>query len=552
MSARLRRFGRELAYLTVGGVTSYVALLTWTVGITVAAGLAVLIVAIPVAVLVAGIFRWAAELDRQNARILTGAPIGREYRSPAEPGIWVRMLTTLRDPQVWRDLAWLVLHSVVGQLLALIALTLVGTTLATLTLPVWGGYIPGEAAQWGPLPLADVRTRWIGTAVSVPLAVITVLVTGPMARAELWLARWLLGPRAERAERGTDPGPLSPPAVPVARYRPEIAIPIHGAIAVVLGVGLTLIWVLTGAGHSFWPVWPWFAIATTVAVHVLLVRASQSDSEAGMLRALLRTGIEFAVAIALMLVVIWALAGGGFFWPVWPMVGMAFPLATLALLVAAPWRDSEALAQRVDVLTRTRRDAVDAQAAELRRIERDLHDGAQARLVALAMKLGRAEARLAADHPEEAALIGEARAEAGAAIAELRDLARGIAPPILVDRGLLAAVQALAARSPVDTEVRGEIASRLPAAIESCAYFVCSEALTNVAKHAAGASATIELRHVDGELSVRIVDDGPGGASESGGGLSGLRSRVAALDGRFDVVSTRLGTTIVMAVPCGS
>ncbi len=546
MTARLRRFGRELAYLTVGGVTAYVALVTWTAGITVAATLAVLIVAIPAVVFVATVFRWAAELDRQNARILAGAPIGREYRRPAQPGVWVLMQTRLRDPQLWRDLCWLALHSVIGQLLAIVALTLVGTTLATLTLPVWGGYIHGEAAHWGPLPLGEARTRWIGTAVAIPLAAITVLLTGPMARAELWLARWLLGPRADRRPA---PAPL---AAPAARYRPEVAIPVHGAIAVVLGVGLTLIWALTGAGHSFWPVWPWFAIATTVAVHVLLVRASQADSDAGMLQVLLRTGIEFAVAIALMLVVIWALAGGGFFWPVWPMVGMAFPLATLWLLSTAPWRDSEALVQRVDVLTRTRRDAVDAQAAELRRIERDLHDGAQARLVALAMKLGRAEARLAAEHPDEAALIGEARADASAAIAELRDLARGIAPPILADRGLLAAVEALADRSPVETEVRGTIAGRLPAAVENCAYFVCSEALTNVAKHAAGARASIELRHEDGELSVRIVDDGPGGASESGGGLSGLRSRVAALDGRFDVVSTRLGTTIVMAVPCES
>lgn len=546
MSARLRRFGRELAYLTLGGVTSYVALVTWITGVSVAAALAVLVVAIPVAVLVATLFRWVAELDRQNARIVAGVSIGRQYRRPVQPGLWARMQTTLRDPQVWRDLAWLAIHSLIGQLLAIVALTLVGTTLATLTLPIWGGYIPGDAAHWGPLPLAEARTRWIGTAVAFPLAAITVSVMGPMARAELWLARWLLGPRSERPPRP------APQVAPVARYRPEVAIPVHGAIAVVLGVGLTVIWALTGAGHSFWPVWPWFAIATTVAVHVLLVRASQADSDAGMLLVLLRTGIEFAVAIALMLIVIWALAGGGFFWPIWPMIGMAFPLATLWLLSTAPWRDSDALAQRVDVLTRTRRAAVDAEAAELRRIERDLHDGAQARLVALAMKLGRAEARLAAERPEEAALIADARADAGAAIAELRDLARGIAPPILVDRGLLAAVEALADRSPVETEVRGAIGVRLPAAVESCAYFVCSEALTNVAKHAPGARATIELRYDHGELSVRIADDGPGGADEDGGGLSGLRGRVAALDGSFDVASTRLGTTIVMAVPCES
>lgn len=551
MSARVRRFGRELAYLTAGGLTSYLALVTWTVGLSLVAGLAVLIIAIPVAVTVAAAFRWVVELDRQNARIIAGAPIGRAYHRSARPGLWPRMQTALRDRQFWRDLGWLLLHSVVGQLLAIIALTFVATTLATLTLPVWGGYIPGDAAHWGPLPLGEARARWAGPAVAIPLAAITVWLTGLMARAELWLARWLLGPRAAGPAGDATPA-AEPLGAPAFRYRPEIAIPMHGVVAFVVGITLTLIWLVTGAGRSFWPVWPWFALLTTIAVHVLLVRAARQQTGDGMLRVLLRTGIEFAVGLALMLVVIWALAGGGYFWPVWPMLGMAFPLGVLALMVATPWRDSEALAQRVDVLTRTRRDAVDAQAAELRRIERDLHDGAQARLVALTMKLGRVESRLAAEHPDEAALIGDARADATAAIAELRDLARGIAPPVLADRGLLAAVQALAGRSPVATEVRGTIAGRLPAAVENCAYFVCAEALTNVAKHAPGARATVELEQAGGELSVRVSDDGPGGADPDGGGISGLSSRVSALDGRLTVTSTAQGTTIDVGLPCGS
>src|SRR5206468_5317953 len=136
--------------------------------------------------------------------------------------------------------------------------------------------------------------------------------------------------------------------------------------------------------------------------------------------------------------------------------------------------------------------ALDVQAAELRRIERDLHDGAQARLVALSMQLGRAEARLGGE-PEVAELLRAARGEASAAIAELRDLARGIAPPVLADRGLPAAVEALGRRSPMPVAVHASIDRRLLPVVETAAYFVVAESLTNVAKHGGGAAARVEL-----------------------------------------------------------
>ncbi len=152
------------------------------------------------------------------------------------------------------------------------------------------------------------------------------------------------------------------------------------------------------------------------------------------------------------------------------------------------------------------------QAAELRRIERDLHDGAQARLVALSMQLGRAEERLE-DQPEVAELVRAARGEAGAAIKELRDLARGIAPPVLADRGLVAAVESLGQRSAVPVTVEAKIERRLPPVVETAAYFVVAEALTNVAKHAPSASARVVLTERDDRLLVEVADDGPGGAS---------------------------------------
>jgi signal transduction histidine kinase len=166
------------------------------------------------------------------------------------------------------------------------------------------------------------------------------------------------------------------------------------------------------------------------------------------------------------------------------------------------------------------------------------------------MQLGRAEERLAED-PDAQELVRAAREEAGEAIAELRDLARGIAPPVLADRGLPAAVEALGVRSAIPVEVRADVGpDRPPPVVESTAYFVAAEAITNVAKHATG-PASVEIDR-DGELlRVRVSDHGPGGADAAGSGLSGLRSRVEALDGTLRIESTSgEGTTVTAEIPC--
>jgi signal transduction histidine kinase len=219
------------------------------------------------------------------------------------------------------------------------------------------------------------------------------------------------------------------------------------------------------------------------------------------------------------------------------------------VLRALAGRGERALEDRVDELTRTRRGALDVQAAELQRIERDLHDGAQARLVSLSMRLGRAEDRLG-DRPELAALLREARADAGAAIAELRDLARGIAPPVLADRGLAAAVEALGRRSAIPVSVDADATDRLPPIVETVAYFVVAEALTNAAKHG-GPAALVRLGRARGRLVVSISDDGPGGADPAGGGLTGLRHRVEAIDGTLTIHSPPgEGTLLRAELPC--
>ena len=236
-------------------------------------------------------------------------------------------------------------------------------------------------------------------------------------------------------------------------------------------------------------------------------------------------------------------------------------LLVLALLLQRPlaisqaqiarWLLAPSLATRVAQLTETRAGAVDAATAELQRIERDLHDGAQARLVALAMDLGMAEERFDRDPESARELVGEARLEAKRALAELRDLARGMRPSLLAERGLGPAIVALAARSPVPATANVDVPAQLPAAVETAAWFVVSESLANTAKHSGAAHAAIWLTQREGQLSVEVVDDGSGGADRSGAGLRGLAQRVAALDGSLEVHSPPGGPTVVRAVlPC--
>ncbi|HEX2808076.1 MAG TPA: histidine kinase, partial [Kineosporiaceae bacterium] len=209
------------------------------------------------------------------------------------------------------------------------------------------------------------------------------------------------------------------------------------------------------------------------------------------------------------------------------------------------------LTQRVETLTQTREAAVDSVELERRRIERDLHDGPQQRLVAIAMDLGMAKAKLADDPESARELLDKAHAASKEAIIEMRQVARGIHPPVLTDRGLDAALSALAARSPVPVTMRVALTQRPAPTIEAIAYFSVSEALTNVAKHSGARSAQVEVGETDGALQVVVSDDGRGGADPSRGtGLSGLRQRLSAVDGTLSVDSPPGGgTRLTMRLP---
>ena len=208
---------------------------------------------------------------------------------------------------------------------------------------------------------------------------------------------------------------------------------------------------------------------------------------------------------------------------------------------------------RIGELEHSRARVVDAAEAERRRMERDLHDGAQQRLVALAMDLGRAKARFADDPEGAKAIIDQAHVEAKEALTELRNLVRGVHPPVLTDRGLDAALSGLAALSPVPVTVRADLNVRPTTSVEAIAYFVVAEALTNVAKHSRATRAEVSAdRHGD-VLRVVIRDDGIGGADPRGEGLSGLADRVAGVDGRLSVRSPAGGPTVIeVDLPCGS
>ena len=210
------------------------------------------------------------------------------------------------------------------------------------------------------------------------------------------------------------------------------------------------------------------------------------------------------------------------------------------------------LALRVRQLTQTRTEALDTGAAEIRRIERDLHDGAQARLVAMGMTLD-AAGQVIDTNPEAArALVFEARDASVKALAELRALIRGIHPPVLADRGLADAIRALALDTPARINLASDLDGRPPAPVESAAYFAVSELLANASKHADARQTWIDIRHTDAMLRIGVTDNGHGGADPSrGSGLRGIERRLAAFDGVLAISSPPGGpTAVTMEIPC--
>ncbi|MGW3498775.1 sensor histidine kinase [Streptomyces sp. NPDC001020] len=402
------------------------------------------------------------------------------------------------------------------------AVLLVPPVLALAALVVRRGPLPGgnHGVVWLSLPLlacsllgmrwvAGVHRRmagsWSGTPIAVPYRAAPATANRPWwGRARLW-TRWVL----------TDP----------ATWRDLLWTSFTG------GVGTTLAALVAA---------PVYVAAQLFGTFLGAGPVGQKPAAAHVFLAVLTVTTTLLVALP---IVLWAA----------PRLMLGYSRSARYLL--GPSRQEE-LAQRVDHLAQTRSDTLDAGAAEMRRIERDLHDGAQARLVAMGMALDTAQ-HLVVSNPEAAqSLLVEVKESSVKALAELRDLVRGIHPPVLADRGLADGVHALALDLPLRVHFTGELAGRAPAPVESAAYFAVSELLANVTKHAEARQIWIEIGHDNdlgaGTLRITVTDDGRGGADPTDGtGLFGVERRLAAFDGVLAVSSPPGGPTIVnMEIPC--
>jgi signal transduction histidine kinase len=309
-----------------------------------------------------------------------------------------------------------------------------------------------------------------------------------------------------------------------------------------------------------WPVGPWLAVATwrQLGFHLLAVLIGVAGG-----------GLVAACWLAPAAAIAYLAAGGQ------PAPGAAAVVLAVGLLLAAPWlarqvtradvaaatallgpSRGEELAVRLESLARSRSEIVAAADAERRRIERDLHDGAQQRLVSLAMNLGMARERFAGAPEPVRQAIADAHDEAMLALSEMREFIRGLHPAVLNDRGLNAALSGLAARAPLPVRLRVDLPRPASPSVEAVAYFIVSEALTNVAKHAQATQAEVTVSRQGDVLRIAVTDDGSGGAAPAAGdgtGLRGLAQRAASVDGTLTIDSPPGGPTVIAAeLPCES
>jgi signal transduction histidine kinase len=327
------------------------------------------------------------------------------------------------------------------------------------------------------------------------------------------------------------------------------ALRIQAVLAAVASTASITAW--AAAGGHFWPRWVLFGWGTALVAQLALRAGLRAPTPR---EQLLAVHWRLSAVLAPLEIVIWLLIDAPQpFWPGWAILGIAIALAIHVLVQRArpPSREKE-LAERVDVLTRSRRGIVDVQSAELKRIERDLHDGAQARIVSLAMNLGLARQLAQRDQGAADELIAEAQQSALTALDELRTVMSGIQPPVLSDRGLAGAVQALTLDLSVPATVTAALPGRPAVPVESALYLAVAECLANVVKHSQARRAWVTLGYAHGLLSATVGDDGVGGAGMSRGtGLAGVARRLEVFDGTVTVRSPAGGPTeVTMEIPC--
>jgi signal transduction histidine kinase len=517
----------QLAGLVLGSLGLAVVFTGW--------GLALGFLITPLIILVLFGFRWAigllARVQAEIANGLLGTRLEPPMRTTRGGNFLTRALNVARDGAFYRQQG----HLLAGWVVGLVAVAVAWNALQLLTAPVWYRWVD-DADVYG---FTDVDTF----AETLPLfaaglvaTVFAVHLVGWLTRLSRWLANELLS---------GEPQPARAPAELRALRLRSLAV--LAVVATSITLVLIVVWTLADSGN-FWPVWPMLALALAVAIPGWIVVVLENDKISRIALGSRGLAIQIGVSIALLafLVGAWAVTTPtGYFWVAWVALGLALAAGVSAAVVYG-LRE-----HRIERLEESREAAVNVQESELRRIERDLHDGAQARLVALGMSLGMAEEKLRSDPEAAVALLAEARSDAREALEELRDLARGIRPPILTDRGLGAAIEALGARSPVPVRVSVDVSERPPDAVETAAYFVVAEALANAIKHSSATRIDVTVTRSDGMLAAVVRDDGQGGAKLVGSGLTGLEQRVRALDGTLRVDSPAGGPTTVRAeLPC--
>jgi signal transduction histidine kinase len=512
----MRRTFNEFVYLLSGLVAAAV----WF-ALLLAGWLAVALSAVtPIVVPVLIAFRWAthglAVAEAALARELLGVD-ARVVQAPSrQPGYVNRIRAVVGDPVFWRQQAFGTIRMLAGFATGIVAAGAVAASLYLVSLPLTYRWVD----QW--------RVHTLGRAfAALPLGLAALVVSG------------LLVHMLARVWARMTPALLGAPSPRGGRRRSGLRE--HAGAYVAVNAIALAVWALTTRAY-FWPEWPLLALGVPLALHAIGVRSLEVSRRWRSVAVHAAAGATLTVFFA----AIWAVTTRGYFWPVWPLFAFVLTAGAHALVVRR-----SSLEARIDVLETTRAGAVEAAEDELRRIERDLHDGAQARLVALGMSLGLAQQRLADDPEGAKLLLDEARAGAEEALRELRDLARGIHPPVLTDRGLEAALAALVAHVPLPVDLDVDLSRRLAAAQETAAYFVAAEALANASKHAGASRIAVRIDEDGDTLVVRVHDDGRGGADAQGNGLAGLSRRVAALDGTVRVTSPDGGPTTVEAVmPC--
>ncbi len=421
-----------------------------------------------------------------------------------------------------------------------------------------GLMLAGTGPLWALVLLVAMARRQPGSRPDPARLLLALMLIGGSVLA----VRWLAGVTRRLAAQWC--------GVPIARpYRP----PPGGSDGAKIGFGQRLEWLLTDPATWRDLLWTiisacgaWVLAAAPAALVVFGLVGLAARSLAGGTTHQVAHAIPTASGHSAILGTGIAHPYIGFAPTAWAAIPLGLALAALGVWMAprllplycgiartmlAPTPHAE-LSLRVRQLAQTRSDTIDTGAAEMRRIERDLHDGAQARLVAMGMALD-AAGQLLDDNPAAArALLLEARDSSAKALAELRDLVRGVHPPVLADRGLADAVRALALDCPLRMQLAGGLAGRPPAPVESAAYFAVSELLANVSKHAGAGQVWIDIGHERGLLRISVTDDGRGGADPARGtGLPGIERRLAAFDGVLAISSPPGGPTMVnMEIPC--